>query len=244
MDRAQALRRLGRLAAGVDLGGTEPPQLVSELARPRAAGIGTGPKRCLEALDGRDVERCDEPLREPDEFLRCSVRRKRVRGGGNRRGSLPLQLADLGRERTATGLQLEPHGFRGLAREPQLAALGIPTEAFGRHGGNGRIEQLLLRHDGKLGDELGRIASDEDDEISEARRARAFDERERRARVGREQRRRAPSQRRGDRALAALGHVDHRQREPLALFGQRTRGGRKPFALGERSLERGEPFAR
>ena len=38
--------------------------------------------------------------------------------------------------------------------------------------------------------------------------------------------------------------LEQLQREPLARFGERTRGRRQSFALGERLLERGEPLAR
>ena len=51
------------------------------------------------------------------------------------------------------------------------------------------------------------------------------------------------AERRGDRALAARLDVEQRQREPLALLGERARRGRQAFALGERALERCKPLA-
>src|SRR5581483_12220717 len=36
---------------------------------------------------------------------------------------------------------------------------------------------------------------------------------------------------------------EERESEPLALLGEGTGGGRQPFALGERVLERGEALA-
>ena len=62
--------------------------------------------------------------------------------------------------------------------------------------------------------------------------------------MSREHGRSAMSERGGRRALCARFDLEQLQRELLAFLGERTRGGREPFALRERLLERDEAFPR
>ena len=92
-------------------------------------------------------------------------------------------------------------------------------------------------------DELARIAADEHDERAEPGGARALDELEPALGSSASTADGAMAERGGDGALRARLDLEQLQRELLALLGERARGGRKPFALGERLLERGEPLA-
>ena len=147
-------------------------------------------------------------------------------------------------ERGAARLELEQHRLGGLAGEPELAALRVVAVALARDRRNLRLEQLVLRHDGQLVDELARIASGEDAERAEAGGRRALEQLERRLRGGRDECRRTRAERRGDRALAARLDRQQGKREPLALLGERAGCGWNAFALCERALERREALLR
>ena len=146
------------------------------------------------------------------------IGRGRVSRRGNRRLRPRAQLFDLRLERPPARLELEQHRLRRLAREPELAALRVVAEPLARHGRNGGRQERLLRDDRQIG--LARL--DDDRERAEPRRPRALEQRERGADVVGDERRRALAQRRRDRAFHPGLDVEHRQREPLALLGQRT----------------------
>src|SRR5205085_12074618 len=58
----------------------------------------------------------------------CQSTHAREVGRRQRRAGL-----ELGGELAAQSLELEPQRLRGFAREPELAALRVPTDSFGGH---------------------------------------------------------------------------------------------------------------
>ena len=207
----------------------------------------------------RALERCHGAVREAreargDDGIELSgrervERRARLRGlrlrlGRARRGSRQrrVELVDLPAELAPTRFELEQHGLCGLAREPQLAARGVVAEALARDGALALREQVFLRDDARLAERLGHARHDR--EAAEPRGACALEQRKRGRGVRRDDCRRAGPQCRGHGTLVAGRNVELRERDALALFGERARSRRKSFALGERALERGEPRAR
>ena len=152
------------------------------------------------------------------------------------------QLVQLGGERSPPRLQLEQQRLGRLAREPELAARRVVPEAFRGHGGNRGREQLLLRDDRHLGHEPRRVSADEDDEAAEARVARPLEELEGAGRIVADDGGGASAQRRGDGPLAARLDLEQRERDPLALLGQRAGGRRQSLALGESAIEGAQAF--
>ena len=90
--------------------------------------------------------------------------------------------------------------------------------------------------------ELARVPADEHEHRAEPGRLRLLDQLEPARGIRGEHRRRAMAERRGRRALGARLDLEQLQCELLALFRERACGRRKPFALGERLLERDEPL--
>src|SRR5207253_3109684 len=84
----------------------------------------------------------------------------------------------------------------------------------------------------------------QDDDAAQPRRPGPLCERQRGTSVVRHERRCAVAQCRRDSTLAAGLNVEQRQREPLALLRERPSGGRQPFPLGQRTLQRLQPLAR
>src|SRR5207248_5294502 len=108
----------------------------------------------------------------------------------------------------------------GLAREPQLAALRVVAEALQRHGGNLRRQQLVLRDDGHLSNELRGVATDEDDETAEAGVPRLLQELERSGRVVTDDRGSRASECSHDGALATRLYFEQRKSYALAVLGE------------------------
>ena len=134
--------------------------------------------------------------------------------------------------------------LRARARRPRpsrprtkLAALRVVAEAFGGDGRNRRVEQLFLRDDRQLPDELARVAY-EHDEAAEARGARRSASASAARASSATSAGSAMAERRRDCPLASRLDVEQRQREPLALLRERARRRRQSLALGERALER------
>ena len=111
-----------------------------------------------------------------------------------------------------------------------------------RHRGNRGREQLLLRDDRHLGHEPRRVSADEDDEAAEARVARPLEELEGAGRIVADDGGGASAQRRSDGSLAARLDLEQRERDPLALLGQRAGGRRQSLALGESAIEGAQTF--
>jgi hypothetical protein len=236
VDRAQPLPGLRGGPACVDLLGPEPAKLVRQRCGPRRARIGAGAKPRLERIVGDTFQRLDEPSREARNGHGDGIACRGVRLLGNRCRRARLELVDLGGESAATRLELQPHRLGGFAGEPELATVRVVTEALGSDRGNRRVQELFLRDDRKLVDEGGRITRQHDD-VAQTGRTRTFRQCECRPRVAGDERRRAVSERRGDRPLAARLDVEQRERQPLPLLGKRPCSGRKSLALGERTLE-------
>ena len=110
-------------ATDVDLVGAETAQLVGECARSRRACVGSCAQRRFEAVVTDFLECLDEPLGELCERDGHGIVGRGVRRFGDRRFDSRLELLDLRGERAPPSLELEPDGFRGLAGEPDLAAL-------------------------------------------------------------------------------------------------------------------------
>ena len=163
---------------------------------------------------------------------------ERVRAVGDLRVAARGHLVELGRERAAPRLHLEEQRLGRLAGEPELAARRVVAEALDRDRGDRRREQLLLRHDGKLGLAL----ADDDRERAEPCVARPLEQRERGVRVVGDERRGALAERRDDGALHPRLDLEERERDALALLRECPRGRRQPLALGERAVERAEAF--
>ncbi len=163
VDAAQSLGGLGGGAAGVDLFGAEPAQLLGESPGPCGPRICARTERRLEAIVRHSFERRDEPGRQAFERGRDRVGCGGVRVVGNRLGNAALQVLDLRREGAATGLELEPDGLGRLACKPDLATLGVVAESLGGHGPDLRLQQLLLRDDGQVPHQLARITRQHDD---------------------------------------------------------------------------------
>ena len=87
-----------------------------------------------------------------------------------------------------------------------------------------------------------RLTGHHDDERAEPGGAGALDEREGRGRVAGKERRPAVPEGGRDGALAARRHLEQVEHEPLALLGEGARGGGQAFALGNRTLEHGQPL--
>jgi hypothetical protein len=236
IDRAQALACLGCGTACIDLFGAQAAQLFCERSRARRAGIGARTQRRLEAFVAASLEILDELRSESRQRHRQRIACRRIRVLGNGSVDPSLQLVHLGGEGAAACLELEPDGFGRLAREPDLSTLGVVAEALRSHGRNPRVEQLLLRDDRQLADELARVAC-EDNDAAEACGPGSLGQRERGTCVCSHERRRAMAERRCDRALASRLDVEERECKPLTLLCECTRRGRQSFALGERPLE-------
>ena len=101
---------------------------------------------------------------------------------------------------------------------------------------------MILRDDGQLGDELGRLAREHHD-IAEAGCARSLRERQCCPRIGCDDRCGAMSQGRSHGTLSAGLDLEQRECEPLAFLGERTRRRRQAFAFRQRTLERLQPLA-
>ena len=255
------------LAAQRALGIAELAQRGAERSRAARAGFAACAQRRLDDVD-RMVERLERALeargrgeQSLERGRRGAADAKPRRGSGERRlrllgllvgargGTLrePCLFGErlcLVGERGTARLELEQHRLGGLAREPELAALRVVAVALARDGRNLRLEQLVLRHDGQLVDELARIASREDAQRAEAGRCGPLEQLERRLRRRRDERGRTCTERRRDRALAARLDRQQRESEALPLLGERAGCGRNAFALGECALERGEALLR
>ena len=133
------------------------------------------------------------------------------------------QVARLSMEQAEARLELELQRLGRLTGEPELAALGVETDALARHGRNRRLQQLLERNDREPGDELLGVPVDEDDKAAEPRRSRVLDQLEPPRGRLRDDRRRSMAECRRDGPLGPGLDVDHAQRQPLAPFGQRPR---------------------
>ena len=159
---------------------------------------------------------------------------------------LRLEVARLRREVAPARLELEQHGLRRLACEPEVAPGRVVAEALGRDRRHGRVEQRLERDDGELVDELLHLCVREHGEAPEARLARSLQQLEPGGGIGGENRRRSRPERRGDRTLGARRDLERAEHELCSLLGERAGGRRKPFLLrehplhGERSLA-GQP---
>ena len=162
---------VGRLAGRVGLERRQAPQLGPELARLLGADREARCKRLLEARRGvarrdrgpspRPVARStSRPRKRRIDVALAEVRdgRERLlgrRGGpgglvrGVRRGCGPAgELLGLVGERATARVHLEQHRLGRLAREPELAALGVVAVALGRdHRSVGRVEQALGRNE-------------------------------------------------------------------------------------------------
>ena len=230
LDGGGGLGHRGELLSQLDLGGAELAELRAELGR--RSGVSFAERR-LEALGG-DVERADEALGERDHARRARIRLERVRAVGDLRVAARGHLVELGGERAAPRLHLEEQRLGRLAGEPQLAARRVVAEALDRDRGDRRREQLLLRHDGKLGLAL----ADDDRERAEPGGARPFEQREGGVRVVGDERRRALAERRDDGALHPRLDLEERERDALAFLRECAGGRRKSLALGERAVER------
>ena len=178
----------------------------------------------------------------------------------------------LGGQRAAARVELQQHRLRGLAGEPELAAVGVEAMTFARdeHPALGPFELGWLGEPDvgqQLGDTLAagprahvareRLRADErrprrpllparrheHRKIAEPGLARPLDETQRGARVGRDERCGPPGQRGGHRPLVTGVDLEQRQRQPLAFLGERSRRRRETLALGERVLQRGQPLA-
>jgi hypothetical protein len=143
-------------------------------------------------------------------------------------------LVELVGQRPAPRLHLEEERLGRLAGEPEFSAGRVVAEALDGDGGHRRGEQLLFRYDGKLGFAL----ADDDRERSEPGIARPLEERERRVRVGGDERRGALAERRDDRALHPRLDLEERERDALAFLCERPGGRGEPFAFGEPTVER------
>ena len=197
LGRLRPRDRVGGVAGRFGLEGGEAPQLRPELARLLGAdreacrerlletgcGVTGPPQRRLEP--GRDLHEPSEELRIDVALAQVRDCRKRLLGlrcdagglvgrlGGARRPA--GELVGLVGERAATGIHLEQHRLRRLAREPELAALGVVAVALGRdHGSVPRVEQVLDRHEPDAVEQAqrGRVAGGE-----LAERPRALDRR-------------------------------------------------------------------
>src|SRR6188768_617230 len=150
---------------------------------------------------------------------------------------LCLERSRLGMKRRSPTLELEEHGFRRLAHEPELTCDRVVAEALRRHGRDRYVEQRLERHDRVLANELLWRATGEHRQAAETGRPRPLEQREPERRVVREDRGRTRAQRRGDSALATWLDVDRRESESCSILRERSCCGRKPFLLGQCLVE-------
>ena len=188
-------------------------------------------------------------------------------GGMRRRRRAARQLLGLVGESPPAGIHLEQDRLGRLAREPELAALGVVAVALRRdHRSVTRVEQLRGRDEPESveqaqgrrisGGELaerpraldgrrrrrGSVAIDDHRQAAEPVAAGALEQLEPALRVARENGRGAPRECGGDRPLRAGLGLERREGERLAGGGERARRRRNPFALGDRALERLQPL--
>ena len=198
---------------------------------------------------------------------RGSHGRSLPRRPGRRRGP-GRELVCLVREGPAAGIHLEQQRLGRLAREPELAAIGVVAVALVRNHRSVRgLEQLRRGHEpdaleqpergrvarGELRQRPGSgdrrrsgdagIAVDDHGQAPEPFAARVFEQLEPPLRVSREHGRCAPGQRRRDRALGAGLRLERRQRQRLSRLGQRARRRRNPLPLRDCALERLQALA-
>ena len=191
----------------LDLGRAEAAQLGAELAAARRTCVDFFAERPLEVLH-RDVECVQEPLGDLDAAVGEGIPLERIRGFRDRRLEPRAKLVELRSKRSPASLQLEQQRLGGLAREPQLTTLRVVPEALRCHRRDRRRQQLLLRDDGHLGNELGGIPADQDDEAAEPRLARSLEQCERSGRVVPNHGGGRTAERGRDRALAAGLHLE------------------------------------
>jgi hypothetical protein len=225
-----------QLLPQLHLGRTEAAQLRAELTAARGTGIDPRAERCLEMRD-RDLERSQEALGQLDTPVGEGIPLDRVGRVRDRLLEPRAELVELGRKRTPAGLQLEQHRLGGLAGEPELAALGVVAEALRRHGPYGRGEQLLLRDDRRLRDELFRIAADEHHKTAETRVSSSLEQRQRSGCVVPDDRGGRAAECGRDGALAAGLDLEQRVGDPLAVLRERACRRWQAFALGQRPVE-------
>ena len=178
-------------------------------------------------------------------YAASAATRLALRLGGAALGDreLRFEIARLRCEVAPARLELEEHGLRGLAGEPQIAARRVVAEPLGRHGRDPRVEQRLERDDGELVDEVLRPAAGEDRQAAETGLARPLQQLEPCGRIRGEDRRRARAERGSDCPLGARGHVERAEHELCPLLGKRPGRGRKPFLLRENALHCERPLA-
>src|SRR5204862_4431665 len=158
--------------------------------------------------------------------------------------SLIRQGPRLLRQCCTARLELEEDSLGRLAGEPQLAPLRVVAVPVARDRRYCRAQQLVLRDDGKLGNELDRIASREHAQRAEPGGCGPLEQLQRSLRRRRDERRGTGAERGRDRALRARLDLDQRQREALALLGKRTRRRRDSLSLRQRAFARREPLLR
>ena len=208
------LRRLLELLPQADLGGSEAAELVPELTCSQRTGVDARAQRRVEARGRRPSgfepacealcarmdpdqqlaidRRCHRAYRQPPEGRSRSLRPLRGLIGDVHRLERPsFEIHDLRFDLAAPRLELEQYRLGRLAREPELAPRRVVAEPFPCDRRHRNTEQLLLRHDRKLADELLRLRPGEDDEASQALRASALEQLEPRTGILRENGRRA-----------------------------------------------------
>ena len=182
-------------------------------------------------------------------------------------GRAARQLLGLVGEGPPARVHLEQDRLGRLAREPELAALGVVAVALGRdHRSVPRVEQLRGRDEPEsveqaqgrriAGRELaerpgaldgrrrgrGGVAVDDHGEAAEPVLAGALEQLEAALRVAGEHGGGAPRECGGDRTLRARLCLERREGERLARGCERARRRWNPFALGDRALERLQPL--
>ena len=177
------------------------------------------------------------------------------------------QLLGLVGQGAPARVHLEQDRLGRLAREPELAALGVVAVALGRdHRAVPRVEKPLGRDEPEPVEQTqrrgfsrrelaerpraldgrrrrgGGIAVDDHAEAAEPVPARALEQLEAALRIAGENGGGAPGECRGDRTLRAGLCLERRQRQSLACGRKRARGRWNPVALGDRALECLQPL--
>ena len=142
-------------------------------------------------------------------------------------------------DRISISNELELHGLRRLAGEPQLSALGVVAYPIARNRRAGRAQQVFGLDEREPCERL--TGRGDDYEAAQPRGPGALDQLEARRRIRGEQSRGAAAERRGDRALQAWLDVELAQRQTRTLFGECARGRGRRQATRESTQWRASP---
>ena len=216
-------------------GGRHNPQgLIEPFGAARRSGRAARRRRGGRSGDARRARTARRPRAPARRPARCGPPASAARAASSSTSSRSSRRRASSSRRTASAVSPANHSSPRSGSQPIPSAVTAVTfdASSSSRGTHGHVH------------ELARVAADEHEHRAEAGRPRLLDQLEPAGGMRREHGRGAMSERGCRRALCARLDLEQLQRELLALLGERTRGGREPFALRERLLERDEAFPR